>query len=92
MPDSVAHTSTPELVALRQLRAAVLALDGETDLSSCPYYDRYESLPGHDPQGQCGFDCNDEPACITDCPREGWPLAIAKHHSGLPAPVKTVEP
>lgn len=40
--------------------------DPDFDLSSCPYYiDR--------DKGSCVFSCRDEPACITDRPRDGWP-------------------
>lgn len=28
-------------------------------------------------KGTCSFGCDDEPACMTGCPREGWPLANA---------------
>lgn len=47
--------------------------EGPDDLSDCPYYRRSRQLPGHDPNGICGYGCRDEPVCITDCPRDGWP-------------------
>ena len=34
------------------------------DLADCPYFQG---------TGTCGYGCVDEPSCITDRPREGWP-------------------
>ena len=46
------------------------------DLSWCAYARRGEE--GQNPMGTCSFGCVDEPSCITDCPREGWPRERAK--------------
>lgn len=47
--------------------------EDEDDLGVCPYFARFESLPGHDPRAICAFGCSDEPQCVTCQPREGWP-------------------
>lgn len=47
--------------------------EDDDDLGVCPYYARYESLPGHDPTAVCAFGCYDEPQCVTCVPRGGWP-------------------
>lgn len=39
----------------------------------CPYYARFQNLPGHDPDGVCAFTCYDEPVCVTGEPLGGWP-------------------
>ena len=51
--------------------------DTEIDLGMCPYYARYESLPGHDPKATCTFGCRDEPQCLTCEPDGGWPSRLA---------------
>ena len=40
---------------------------------ACPYFARYMNEPGHDPDAVCAFGCVDEPSCVTDQPRGGWP-------------------
>lgn len=47
--------------------------DDDFNGRACPYFGRYYNLPGHDPAATCGFGCVDEPSCITDQPRDGWP-------------------
>ncbi len=56
MPDRVSEPTDTEIEA---------AEDFEIDYGQCPYYARYESLPGHDPEATCAFGCRDEPACVT---------------------------
>lgn len=53
----------------------------EWDLGTCPYYARSARLPGHDPEGICSFGCQEEPACITSEPSDGWPSQ--RRHSTL---------
>ena len=48
-------------------------LDDDFNGRACPYFARYHSLPGHDPEAGCAFGCVDEPSCVTDQPRGGWP-------------------
>lgn len=50
--------------------AAVDGLDEEVPFWTCPYLDRWEGRPGHDPEATCAFGCVDEPACVTGGP---WP-------------------
>lgn len=50
-----------------------MAEDDEEDLSDCPYYARYCSAAGHDPQAECSYGCTDEPSCVTCRPSDGWP-------------------
>jgi hypothetical protein len=49
----------------------------EDDLSECPYYARYNGLPGHDPSATCfqlgTCSAAEEPMCVTCEPIEGWP-------------------
>ena len=37
----------------------------ETPYWMCPYMARWHSWEGHDPTATCGFDCWDEPKCVT---------------------------
>lgn len=44
------------------------------DLGTCPYFARWRSTPGpFEAQAVCGFDCVDEPECVTCEPVGGWP-------------------
>lgn len=54
----------------------------EQDMSDCPYFARYSGLPGSDPNGTCSYGCRDEPSCITDRPRHGWPSEQKAQHTG----------
>jgi hypothetical protein len=47
------------------------------DLGVCPYFWRYECLPGYDPDAVCAFGCRDEPECVTCAPSGGWPSVNA---------------
>ena len=51
-------------------RALLAEADEEEPFWTCPYLDRYERRPGHDPEAVCGFSCVDEPWCVTGGP---WP-------------------
>lgn len=44
------------------------------DLGECPYYARWCSVEGHDPEATCTFGCVDEPECVTCRPSEGWAI------------------
>lgn len=78
------HNATEaELDRWRSLGAAVVALGGEDDLSTCPYFARYANLPGFDVEAICDRGCQDEPACVTCEPRTGWPYAIAVSIGGV---------
>jgi hypothetical protein len=56
--------------------------EDEFDLSSCPYYARCNSLPGHDPNGTCfqmgACSAAGEPQCVTCEPIDGWPSLRAR--------------
>lgn len=47
--------------------------ESDWDYGHCPYYARYYGLAGSDPQAICSYGCQEEPACVTDEPSEGWP-------------------
>lgn len=47
--------------------------DYEFNGRRCPYFQRFQGLPGHDPNATCTFGCWQEPRCITDEPMRGWP-------------------
>jgi hypothetical protein len=49
--------------------------DTDPDLGLCPYFARFYSVPGHNPEGICGRlpQCHDEPQCVTCEPTGGWP-------------------
>jgi hypothetical protein len=49
----------------------------DDDLGMCPYYWRFECLPGYDPEGTCFMGCSDEPSCVTCEPSGGWPSVHA---------------
>lgn len=50
-----------------------VAFEEEWNGRTCPYFARFYSLPGYDPQAVCTFGCWDEPACVTGEPKGGWP-------------------
>jgi len=43
------------------------------DLGDCPYFARWNSIPGHNPHATCSYGCYDEPECVTCEPHGGWP-------------------
>lgn len=45
---------------------------GPIDLSDCSYYKRYCGVLGYE-SATCSYGCREEPACVTDQPRFGWP-------------------
>lgn len=53
-----------------------VAYEEEWNGRLCPYFARYNSLPGHDPEAVCTFGCRDEPQCVTCEPNGGWPELI----------------
>ena len=71
-PAIQAADALPALIEVA--KAAQYAAEWADDPGTCPYLDRYESVEGHDPDAVCGgFGCQDEPSCVTDHPRGGWP-------------------
>lgn len=63
----------PDVVA-RLIEAAELVLDDDgVDLSTCPYWAKWNGDIRPDEDQSCGFGCVTEPECVTCMPEGGWP-------------------